>query len=88
MSDAVDRFIADLRADARYAEHADAIEASIAALDYEAYSSPAGAGLYEALHWVIARPDRLLSEKIRKCLDLVSRRGPQSGRIKDIVGWR
>jgi hypothetical protein len=88
MSTAVDKFVAGLRGDPAFADLAADIARAFAQLDRESDGNPDGAALYEALHYTISRPDRLLREKVAKCLDLVSRRGPQSGRIKDIVGWR
>jgi hypothetical protein len=92
VSDAVDRFIADLRADPRFAASADSIKACIVALDYEAGSplpsAADAAGLFEAVYWVVGRPDRSLSEKLDKIHDLVTRKGRQSGTIREIVGWR
>jgi hypothetical protein len=88
MSDAVDRFIAAMRADPALADCADGIAKAMAALDEEAATNPSAAGLYEALYWVLGRPDRLVREKIEKCHELIRRRGRQEGTIREIVGWR
>jgi hypothetical protein len=90
MSDAVDRFVAALRADPALADCADDIAKAMAALDLEAGaclpSSADAAGLYETIYWVLGR-DRPLREKIEKVCELVRRRGRQEGTIREIVGW-
>jgi hypothetical protein len=92
MGNAVDRFIAHLRADPRFADCADGIASAMAALDLEASrcgkTSADAAGLYETLYWVVGRPDRLVVEKLAKAHELINRRGRQSGKIREIVGWR
>jgi hypothetical protein len=88
MSDAtIDQFIADLRTDPRFARHAQAIEDALFALDAEGDGNASASGLYEAVHYVLARPDRLLREKIEMVHRLITRRGRQSGTIAQIVGW-
>jgi hypothetical protein len=87
VSDAVDKFIAELRADPAYAASADEIRDCIIALDREADISPDAAGFYEALYWVVGRQDRTLDERMEKCHELVTRRGRVEGTIREIVGW-
>jgi hypothetical protein len=90
MGDAVDRFIADLRASPEFADCADSIRDAIAALDVEAgiSSEPDAAGLFECVYYVVGHPNHSLREKLEKVRDLVTRRGRQEGRISEIVGWR
>jgi hypothetical protein len=87
MSDAVDRFIADLERDPRVADLAQDIAHAMSALDEEGDHNASAAGLFEMLVYVISRPDRLLREKIEKIYELIHRRGVQRGKIREIVGW-
>jgi hypothetical protein len=82
-----DRFIAALRADPAFAECAQSIADWIGRLDDHVDSSPDCAAFYEAMRYVISRPDRLLREKVDKLFELLARRGRQEGRIADLVGW-
>jgi hypothetical protein len=87
MSDAVDQFIADLRADPRFSDLAQDFANAFSALDEEACTNASAAGFYETIYWVVGRPDRLLREKIEKLYELGRRRGEQRGKIREIVGW-
>jgi hypothetical protein len=88
MSAVVDRFIADLERDPRFADLAQDFAHAFSALDEEACTNASAAGLFEALIYVISRRDRLLREKVEKIGELIRRRGEQRGRIRDLVGWR
>jgi hypothetical protein len=88
MSNVVDKFIAAMRADPNLADLAQDFANAFSALDEEACTNASAAGFYETIHWVISRPDRLLREKIEKIDELIRRKGLQSGKIREIVGWR
>jgi hypothetical protein len=89
MSDAVfDKFVDALRRDPAFAECAQSIADWIGRLDDHVDSSPDCAAFYEAMRYVISRPDRLLREKVNKIDELLARRGRQEGKIREIVGWR
>jgi hypothetical protein len=87
MSDAIDKFVSGLRADPAFSNLAADIDRAFAELDLESGHNASAAGLFEALHYTISRPDRLLREKVTKCYELITRRGRQSGTIREIVGW-
>jgi hypothetical protein len=89
MSDAVNKFVAAMRADPRLGpDVADDIAHALAVVDRDAETSPDAAGLFEALHYVLAHPDHSVTEKLVKCDELINRRGRQSGRISELTGWR
>jgi hypothetical protein len=92
VSDAISRFVDAMRADPALSDLADGFARMFGALDLEASaclpSSADAAGLYEALYWVVGRPDRLLREKLLKMHELIHRKGRQEGTIRELTGWR
>jgi hypothetical protein len=87
MTTAIDKFIAELRADPDFAKDAQSIHDCIVALDREGEISPDAAGLYEAIYYVIRHPQHDVREKIVKCHELINRKGRQAGTLRELTGW-
>jgi hypothetical protein len=87
MSVAVDRFIAELDSDPVFAGQAQLIRDWFIALDLQSDASPDSAGLYEALHYLIAHPGHDVHGKIEKLHRLIRMRGRVEGTLRAIVGW-
>jgi hypothetical protein len=87
MADAVDRFVAELRANPMLAEYAPDIAHAFSALDEEACTNASAAGLWEALFYVVGHPHHSLREKLEKVHQLVHLQGRQSGTLRELTGW-
>jgi hypothetical protein len=87
MSAAVDRFIAELRADPCFAECAQSIADGIAALDIEADGNPHALQFFEGVCWIMNRRERPLRERVEKISELAALRGRQVISMREFCGW-
>jgi hypothetical protein len=87
MADAVDRFMAEIRADPELAGYAPDIAHAFSALDEEACTNASAAGLWEVLYYVVGHPHHSLHEKLEQVHRLVHLQGRQSGTLRQLTGW-
>jgi hypothetical protein len=86
MPDAVDRFVADLRA-SELAECAQDIEHALAVLDEEACINADAAGLFQVVYFVVGHPHHTLAEKLDMCHKMINLKGRQVGTPRELTGW-
>jgi hypothetical protein len=86
MTDALDTFLDELRADRDLAVHADEVEDALAALDLEADGNPHAQQAFQAACWIIRQP-RTIEEKVFALTKLFSLPGAVVVNLHELTGW-